>query len=276
MAQEWLRLHRRTVNNPKLQRLGLEVVGFWTNCLCLSDDDGYLPAVSDIAWSMRVTETVTETFLVTLQRNNLVVREDDGRLRLHDWDDHQKRSDSSTDRVRKFREKRQKHTETQDETACNVSETVQSRTDTEKNREEKRREEREDAREKILAPLETEILPVSKSKKPKSETNRGTSWPPDAVVPDDWLAEAEAVLELANKSRDVRVEALKFANYWAARAGEGGTKKDWKRTWLNWCLSDFGASKNGKANGQSRPTSLAGEVFGQLYADARSQREVAG
>ena len=276
MAQEWLRLHRRTVNNPKLQRLGLEVVGFWTNCLCLSDDDGYLPAVSDIAWSMRVTETVTETFLVTLQRNNLITRDDDGRLRLHDWDDHQKRSDSSTDRVRKFREKRQKHTETQDETACNVSETVQSREDTEKNREEKRREEKEEAREKILATPKPEILPASKSRKPKSETNRGTSWPPDAVVPDDWLAEAEAVLELANKSRDVRVEALKFANYWAARAGEGGTKKDWKRTWLNWCLNDFGAMKNGKSNGQSRPTSLAGEVFGQLYADARSQREVAG
>lgn len=134
----------------------------------------------------------------------------------------------------------------------------------------------EEAREQVLAFPETEPLPVSKSKKPRTETNRGTSWPPDAVVPDDWLAEAEAVLELANKSRDVRVEALKFANYWAARAGEGGTKKDWKRTWLNWCLSDFGVSKNGKANGQSRPTSLAGEVFGQLYADARSQREVAG
>lgn len=133
-----------------------------------------------------------------------------------------------------------------------------------------------DAREQVLASPKTEPQPVFKSRKPRSETNRGTSWPPDAVVPDDWLAEAEAVLEMANKSRDVRVEALKFANYWAARAGEGGTKKDWKRTWLNWCLNDFGASKNGKANGQSRPTSVAGEVFGQLYADARAQREVAG
>lgn len=136
MTQPWLRLYRGTVNNPKLQRLGLEVVGFWTNCLCLSDDDGYLPAVSDIAWSMRLNETQVETFLETLQRNNLVDAEEGGTLRLHDWSEHQKVSDLSTDRVRKFREKQQKTAPQTEkpghETPCNVSETVQIRTDTEK------------------------------------------------------------------------------------------------------------------------------------------------
>jgi hypothetical protein len=250
MAQEWLRLHRRTVNNPKLQRLGLEVVGFWTNCLCLSDDDGYLPAVSDIAWSMRVTETVTETFLVTLQRNNLVVREDDGRLRLHDWDDHQKRSDSSTDRVRKFREKRQKHTETQDETACNVSETVQSRTDTEKNREEKKEEE---AREQVREPTQV-LKAVPASEKPK----RGQRWPADAIVPDDWISEGEAYRDMANKPHiDLRSEALKFANYWAAKSGGSATKIDWKRTWLNWCLTANGTPNGSRTGAQSQLEVLA-------------------
>lgn len=136
MTQPWLRLYRGTVNNPKLQRLGLEVVGFWTNCLCLSDDDGYLPAVSDIAWSMRLNETQVETFLETLQRNNLVDAEEGGALRLHDWSEHQKVSDLSTDRVRKFREKQQKTASQTEkpvhETPRNVSETVQIRTDTEK------------------------------------------------------------------------------------------------------------------------------------------------
>lgn len=131
MAQEWLRLYRRTVNNPKLQKLGLEAVGFWTNCLCLSDDDGYLPNTADIAWAMRVSETEAETFLVTFQRNRLVLKDEHDRYRLHDWDEHQKRSDVSTDRVRKFREKRRKLNETADETSGettgNVSETAQSR-----------------------------------------------------------------------------------------------------------------------------------------------------
>ena len=139
MSQPWLRLYRGTVNNPKLQRLGLEVVGFWTNCLCLSDDDGCLPPVADIAWSMRLNETQVETFLETLQRNNLVDAEGDGTLRLHDWSEHQKVSDLSTDRVRKYREKQRKTDDypalKQDETQRNVSETVQIRTDTDKKEE---------------------------------------------------------------------------------------------------------------------------------------------
>lgn len=272
MTQPWLRLYRGTVNNPKLQRLGLEVVGFWANCLCLSDDDGYLPAIGDIAWSMRVTETVTETFLVTLQRNNLVVREDDGRLRLHDWDDHQKRSDTSTDRVRKYREKRQKHTEAHNETACNVSETVQSRTDTEKNREEKIREE---AREQVREPAQI-IEPVSS--KAKQTQKRGTRWPDDAVVPDDWLFDANQARETSGlPPLDLRSEAVKFANYWAAKSGGNATKIDWKRTWINWCMDAKGAQNgHGKPNGQHGTTSTAGEVFGRLYATARAQRQAAG
>lgn len=272
MAQEWLRLHRRTVNNPKLQRLGLEGVGFWTNCLCLSDDDGYLPVISDIAWAMRVTETVTETFLVTLQRNNLIVREDDGRLRLHDWDDHQKRSDSSTDRVRKFREKRQNHDETHDETVCNVSETVQSRV--EKNRTEKRREE-EEAREQVREPAQI-LEPVSS--KAKQTQKRATRWPDDAVVPDDWLSDANYARETSGLSPlDLRAEALKFANYWAAKSGGSATKIDWKRTWINWCMDAKGTQNGyGKQGGQHGATSTAGDVFGRLYATARAQREAAG
>jgi hypothetical protein len=272
MAQEWLRLHRRTVNNPKLQKLGLEVVGFWTNCLCMSDDDGYLPEVSDIAWTMRVAETVAETFLVTLQRNNLVTRASDGRLRLHDWDDHQKRSDTSTDRVRKFREKRQKHTETLDETACNVSETAQSRVDTEKNREEKNREE---AREQVRDTAEI-LEPVSSQA--KQTQKRGTRWPEHAVVPDDWLFDGNEARENSGlPTLDLRSEAVKFANYWASKSGGNATKIDWKRTWINWCMDAKGAQNgHGKPNGQHGQTSAAGDVFGRLYATARAQREAAG
>ena len=252
MAQEWLRLYRRTVNNPKLQKLGLEAVGFWTNCLCLSDDDGYLPSVSDIAWSMRVTETVTETFLVTLQRNNLIVRDDDGRLRLHDWDDHQKRSDNSSERVRKFRERRQKQAETEDVTACNVTVTAQSRVDTEKNREDKNREE---AREQVRDEPAQVLQPASKTKQPPK---RGTRWPDNAIVPDDWLAEGEGYREMAGKPAiDLRAEAMKFANYWAAKSGGSATKLDWKRTWLNWCLNANGGQNGSRTGAQSQLEVLA-------------------
>lgn len=127
-ARPWLRLYRRTVDNAKLMPLGLEAVGFWTALLCLSDDDGYLPSPKAISWRLRIDETVTETFLKRFHETRLVTKEKDGRLRLHDWDEHQWSSDKSTDRVRKHREKRQKeegntfHTVT--ETATKRRETV--------------------------------------------------------------------------------------------------------------------------------------------------------
>lgn len=119
MAQDWLRLYRGAVNNPKVQRLGLEAVGFWTNCLCLSDDEGRLPKLSDLAWSMRVSETVAETFLKRLHETGLLEKKGAWFV-LHDWHEHQFKSDSSTDRVRRFRQK-------QHETQRNVSETAQNR-----------------------------------------------------------------------------------------------------------------------------------------------------
>jgi hypothetical protein len=238
MTQEWLRLHRRTVNNPKLQKLGLEVVGFWTNCLCLSDDEGYLPDVADVAWAMRVSETAAETFLVTLQRNNLIVRDDDGRLRLHDWDDHQKRSDSSTDRVRKFRQKRQKLNETHDETPCNVSETVQSRADTEK---------KDTSLRSVTREGNAPALRVVEKPKPSSKTPAGSSWPPDAVIPSPWVRDAEAARSRAGKAAvDLEAEAERFANHFAAN---GKRMKDWRRAWLNWATSPYVDQLKGSGNG---------------------------
>lgn len=202
MAQEWLRLYRRTVNNPKLQKLGLEAVGFWTNCLCLSDDDGYLPNIADIAWAMRVSETDTETFLVTFQRNRLVLRDDDGRYRLHDWDEHQKRSDVSTSRVRKFREKRQKLNETahetNTETAGNVSETAQ------------RREEKSIYKKEYSGFDQT--TPVSSAKPTVDQDGPiGTNWldltPTDPTETEDWP-----------KGVDLQIAA----RFWNSTAGELG------------------------------------------------------
>ena len=265
MAQPWLRLYRGTVNNPKLQRLGLEVVGFWTNCLCLSDDDGRLPSVADIAWTMRLGETQVETFLATLQRNGLIVRVGNAGLRLHDWDDHQKSSDSSTDRVRKFRQKRQKLNEAHDETPCNVSETAQIRVDTDKNREEKIRE----AREQVRAdPPEPQILAKPVLKKPSREV-RGTRWPADAVVPDDWLGDGEnARIEGQLPAIDLRAEATKFANYWAAKSGGGATKIDWKRTWINWALNAHGARNGQRISGKSQLEQLS-DIARHGFAAAR-------
>jgi len=136
MPQDWLRLHRSAINNPKVQKLGLEAVGFWCNCLCASRDDGSLPSVQDLAWLMRVDVTVCETFLKRLHETGLVELDGEN-YRLHDWEDHQFKSDTSTNRVRKHRQKSQKSAETDVKRFSSVSETppeteTETETDTEK------------------------------------------------------------------------------------------------------------------------------------------------
>lgn len=114
MAQQWLRLHRQVANNYKLQRLGLEVVGFWTNLLCMTDDTGALPfalrnAVTDIAWAMRLDEGNAKRLLVTVMDAGLVTQDGNGVLRMHDWDEHQKRSDQpnyNAEKQKRYREKK--------------------------------------------------------------------------------------------------------------------------------------------------------------------------
>lgn len=112
MTQQWLRLHRQAVNNFKLQKHGLEVVGFWTNLLCLTDDTGALPfalrnAVTDIAWAMRIDQGDAERLLNIVIEAGLVTKDADGVLFMKDWDEHQKRTDEpkyNAEKQKRYRE----------------------------------------------------------------------------------------------------------------------------------------------------------------------------
>jgi len=74
---------------------------------------------------------------------------------------------------------------------------------------------------------------------------KGSRWPSDAVVSEDWIVAGESYREVANMPPiDLRAEALKFQNYWSSKSGAGAIKVDWKRTWLNWTLTAKG-TQNG-------------------------------
>jgi len=181
--------------------------------------------------------------------------------RICKWSARQFTSDNSTERSRKHRATAMQRCATPPETE------TETYTETEKKKE-------EGAREQVRAHAQHDPESVSKTKKPRTETPRGTRWPADAVVPEDWLAEGEAYREMGKlPPLDLRAEALKFANYWAAKSGGSATKIDWKRTWINWCLTAKG-TQNGY--GKSEQKSLASEVFGGLYAEARAAREASG
>lgn len=111
--------------------------------------------------------------------------------------------------------------------------------------------------EKFASPPEPKSLISGSSK------SKGSRWASEAVVPDGWVLEGEPYREAAGlPAIDLRAEALKFANYWASKSGGAATKVDWKRTWLNWCLSSNGNS-NGSGNRKSQLEQLAEIVAGE-------------
>jgi hypothetical protein len=280
VARPWLRLYRSALNSPKVQQLGLEGVGFWANCLMAADDDGYLPEA--LAWSLRLSEDVAAKWLDTLARHGLVTRDSHGnghaaRYRMHDWETHQHQSDTDPTAAERKRRQRQKAQETANRVTENVTRDASvtvtrtdTDTDTEKNREERKREEREQVRSALCDINQ----PASKAKKPE----RGSRWPVDAVVPDEWQqAAAEARQRAGQRPVDMRHEVAKFCHYWTSPDAKNPTKKDWRLAFINWILKANGAANgHAKPSGQHGATSTAGEVFGRLYATARAQREAAG
>ena len=128
-SDPWFRFYVRTLNNPKVQQLAASDFKGWVNLLCLAKEyDGALPPVEDIAFRLRLSKRKAETLIKSLEFNGLI----DGD-RMHDWDEMQYHSDSSTERVKRYRE-RQRNVPTNVPTVpFNVSETAQRqrRTETE-------------------------------------------------------------------------------------------------------------------------------------------------
>ena len=70
------------------------------------------------------------------------------------------------------------------------------------------------------------------------DKRKATRLPVDWTLPDDWRRRAiDARHRHGLPAIDLDLEAEKFANYWHARSGQGGTKRDWAATWQNWCLN---------------------------------------
>lgn len=124
---------------------------------------------------------------------------------------------------------------------------------------------------KFVGVASDENNPKNIGSKPKLV--KGTRWPADAIVPEDWLDAAE------NKRReaklipiDLRLEAEKFSNYWASKSGGTATKTDWKRTWINWALTAKGA-QNGQKNGFADGGGTFRDAFERIANRTRSAAE---
>lgn len=103
----WFRMYDEVVDHPKVQRLSDGAFRAWINLMCVAARGGgrITGNLDDLGFSLRKSRPRVQELLDTLIRAGLMdVAGDD--FRPHDWDDHQYVSDSSSERVKRFRERR--------------------------------------------------------------------------------------------------------------------------------------------------------------------------
>jgi hypothetical protein len=117
----WFRMYDELLDDPKVQRLDPADFKAWVNLLCLaSRNGGKLPAIEDIAFALRMDANGARTVVERLANATLIDRRNGGADGMHyvphAWDERQYKSDTSTERVKRFRQRSKTVTETPPDT----------------------------------------------------------------------------------------------------------------------------------------------------------------
>jgi hypothetical protein len=117
----WWRAYDDAIDHPKLLKLSDATHRAWWTLQCVaSANGGALPPAADIAVRLRLKPAKVAEWITKLVHARLIDN-CDGVFRPHNWDDRQFQSDSSTERVKRHREKKRN---VPDGVARNVSETA--------------------------------------------------------------------------------------------------------------------------------------------------------
>jgi hypothetical protein len=107
----WFRLYHDVLNDTKVQRLPIELRWRWIELLCVASKEkkrGTLPGMDLIAYCLRVSKGRAKQIVRELCDVGLIDRSEDGQgLAMHNWEERQRKSDSSAARVAAFRERHQ-------------------------------------------------------------------------------------------------------------------------------------------------------------------------
>src|SRR6478609_9376707 len=215
MAFTWFRFYNGAVNDPKVQRLTPILFRFWVNSLCLaSANDGWLPSEADMAFSLRLSPVQLSDYIGKLISLRLFDKTEQG-IRPHNWENRQYKSDGSTERVKRFRERSRSAPETANETGPD------SDTD------------------------QTQNIPSLRSGKPaKRKRSLPLGFPEQSDLDwsiDYWLKKGRT--DLCNLREE---EASKFRDHHTAK---GTTSADWPASWRTWTQNTLKFS-NGAHNGR--------------------------
>lgn len=118
---QWFRFYECALDDPKVQTLTGDDFKSWVNILCVAcRKDGLLPNVRDLAFMLRMDENACQTLVERLVNATLIDRRNGGangaHYAPHGWDKRQYKSDGSTGRVKRFRERSKPVTETPPDT----------------------------------------------------------------------------------------------------------------------------------------------------------------
>ena len=101
----WFRLYNEVLDDPKAQMLPPEIFKHWINLLCLAcRNDGKGHKVPDVSFALRLAFHETERVLKLLKEKCFMECKN-GLWRPQNWDKRQYKSDTSTERVKRFRQR---------------------------------------------------------------------------------------------------------------------------------------------------------------------------
>jgi hypothetical protein len=198
MANPWFRLYSEFAHDPKIQMLPEAMQRRYVMLLCLRCSE-VLETLheTEIAFQLRLDEAqLLETKQLFISKNFI-----DKHWNILNWDKRQFVSDSSTMRVRKYRDKKKQPSNDDETLQKRPSNAIDTEADTDTDK--------------------------------KQNSKRGSRLANDWVLPNEWEY-------WANKERP-DLNALKvadqFKDYWCAKPGKDGVKLDWAATWRNWVRS---------------------------------------
>ncbi len=138
---QWFRVSTRITDSKKIHDLSDAhfrwVMLFWAEA---RKNDGILPSIEEMSFHLRRPSAKIQQAVSQLEAMRFIDRID-GHLVPHDWDEWQREDATSTDRVKRFRERHRNGSETKNETPLERDETV-PRARSEQNRAEQSRTDR--------------------------------------------------------------------------------------------------------------------------------------
>ena len=216
----WFRLQDGILDDSKIQNLPADVFKDWINILCLAKrHDGFIPAIKDVSFAFRVSESSAAEKLEELKKHGLFEDTKKG-IMPHNWLKYQYKSDISKKRVKRFRKRRET-------VSRNAPE--QNRTETDIGKKESPQEGAKERTPAKPAPPPKEAADGKPKQKPTRGTRMAEGWQPDPKDTAFAIKRGYTVLQIESLADGLR----------AYSADKGTASKDWNARWRTWVLHDL-------------------------------------